>query len=121
MLALPIRLGGLGIFDPCKSAQGNYEFSVFVTSPLALAILNQLSSSDCSILHQQHILKQEALSLQCQIFLTAFHLFFQPYLLVYLKLAGEKVASSWLSTLPLECHAGADPGGVFGVSRPPFR
>jgi len=34
MLALPIRLGGLGIFDPCKSSEDRYHFSVSVTSPL---------------------------------------------------------------------------------------
>jgi len=34
MLALPNRLGGLGI-DPCKSARDNHEFSVSVASPLA--------------------------------------------------------------------------------------
>jgi len=50
MLALLIRLGGLGIFDSCKSSQDNYEFSVSVTSPLASAILNQLSSFDCFLI-----------------------------------------------------------------------
>ena len=33
MFALPIRQGGLGIFDPRKSSQDNYQFSTSVTSP----------------------------------------------------------------------------------------
>ena len=39
MFAMPIRLGGLGIFDPCKSSQDNYQFSTSVRFPLASAIL----------------------------------------------------------------------------------
>jgi len=50
MLALPIRFGGLGIFGPRKSSD---QFSVSVTSPLAAAIINQLSSFDCTIFHHQ--------------------------------------------------------------------
>ena len=46
MLALPIQLWGLGIFNSCKSAQDNYQFSVSIISPLVLAILNQFSSFD---------------------------------------------------------------------------
>ena len=61
LFALPIHLGGLGIFAPCKSSQDNYQFSTSVTFPLASAILNQLSCFDSSILQQQHVLKQEAL------------------------------------------------------------
>ena len=62
IFALPIHQRGLGIFDPCKSSQNNYQFSTSVTSPLASAILNQFSCFDSSILQQQRTLKQEALS-----------------------------------------------------------
>jgi len=48
MLALPIHLGGLGIFDPHKSSEDSYQFSASVTSPLAAAIINQVSSFDCN-------------------------------------------------------------------------
>jgi len=94
-------LGGLGIFDPCKSAQDNYEFSVSVASPLASAILNQLSSFDCSIVHQQHILKQEALSLRHPNSFSSFLSTLSTGLQLSLKLACEIGAFSWLSTLPL--------------------
>jgi len=42
MLALPIRLRGLGIFDPRKSSEDSYRFSVSVTFPLAAAIILHL-------------------------------------------------------------------------------
>ena len=107
MLALPIRLGDLGIFNPVKSSQSNYQFSIHVTSPLASAILNQLSTSDSSICHQQCILKQQALSIKRQDLYRHFSDFLSTLpsnFQLSLKLAGEKSASSWLSTLPLECH-----------------
>jgi len=66
MLALPIRLGGLGIFDTCKSSEDRYQFSVSVTSPLAATIINQHSLFDCAIFHRQRDLKQEALSIKHQ-------------------------------------------------------
>jgi len=116
MLALPIRLRGLGIFDPCKSARDNYKFSVSVTSPLASAIFNQLFSFACSILHQLHNLKQETLSLKHQNLSNSFSSFLSTLstgLQLSLKLAGEKGASSWLSTLPLECHGFALHKGDF--------
>jgi len=64
MLALPIRFGGLGIFNPCKPAHENYQFSVSITSPLTSANINQLSSFGCSILQQQRTLKPVALSIK---------------------------------------------------------
>ena len=75
MFALPIRQGGLGVFDPCKSSQDNYQFSTSVTSPLASAILNQLSCFDSSILQQQRALKQEALSIKRQNLSKIFRVF----------------------------------------------
>ena len=79
MFALPIRQGGLGVFDPCKSSQDNYQFSTSVTSPLASAILNQLSCFDSSILQQQRALKQEALSIKRQNLSQRFSEFFPDF------------------------------------------
>jgi len=116
MLALPIRLGGLGIFDPRKSPEDNYYFSVSFTSPLAAAIINQHSSFDCAIFHCQRDLNQEAFSIKHQRLtdsLSTFSSTLPPNLQLPLKLAGEKGASSWLSTLPLECHGFALHKGDF--------
>ena len=84
--------------------------------PLASAILNQLSCFDSSILQQQRALKQEALSIKLQNLSQRFSEFFLTLsnnLQLSLKLAGEKGVSSWLSTLPLECHGFALHKGGF--------
>ena len=109
-------LGVLGIFDPCKSSQDNYQFSTSVTSPLASAILNQLSCFDSSNLQQQHALKQEALFTKHQNLFQRFSEFsstLSSNLQLFLKLAGEKGTSSRLFTLPLECHGFALHKGDF--------
>ena len=83
---------------------------------LAFSILNQLSCFDSSILQQWRALKQEALSTKHQNLPQRFSEFFSTlsnYLQLSLKLAGEKGASSWLSTLPLECHGFALHKGDF--------
>jgi len=116
MLTLPIRFGGLGIFNPCKSAHENYQFSVSITSPLTSAIIKQLSSFDCSILQQQHTLKQEALSIKQKNLFNSFSSLYSTLstgLHLSLKLANKKGAPSWLSTFPLECHGFALHKGNF--------
>ena len=34
LLALPVRMGGLGITNPCHSAASEYEASTAITEPL---------------------------------------------------------------------------------------
>ena len=45
LIALPVRLGGLGIPNPCKEAQHDFENSVKLTKNLADAIINQSSAA----------------------------------------------------------------------------
>ena len=64
----------------------------------------------------QHELKQEALSIKRQRLTDCFSTSSSTLpsnLQLSLKLAGEKGASSWLSTLPLECHGFALHKGDF--------
>jgi len=107
VLALPIRLGDLGVFNPCAIAKDNYDFSASMTSPLSEAILQRCPTFACSIFHKQQALKQEALSIKWQT-LSAAHSSLStslpPNLKCCLDLASEKGASSWLTALPLECH-----------------
>ena len=100
ILTLPIHLGNIW------SSEDRYRISVSITSPLATSIINQLSSFDCAIFHCQRDLRQEALSIKCQTLTDSLTLSatLPPNLQVSPKLAGKKNASSWLSTLPLECH-----------------
>jgi len=107
LLALLIHSGGLDIVNPCTITKDNYDFFASMTSPLSEAILQQCSTFDNSIFHQQQALKQEALSIKRQT-LSKEHSFLSaslpPNLKCCLKLAGEKGASSWLTVLSLECH-----------------
>jgi len=69
--------------------------------------LAKLFSFDCAIFHRQRDLKEEALSIKHQRLtdnLSTSSSTLPPNLQLSLKLASEKGASSWLSTLPLECH-----------------
>jgi len=108
VLALPVCLGGLVVFNPCTIMKDNYDFSASVTSPLSEAILQQCSTFDCSIFHKQQALKKEILSIKWQT-LSVAHSSLSASLLPNLKccleLASEKRTSFWLTALPLECHS----------------
>jgi len=41
LLELPVRLGGLGLVNPARTASQEYEASVKITSPLARQIIKQ--------------------------------------------------------------------------------
>ena len=82
MLALPIQLGGLGIFDCCKSAKDNYTTFQFHHVSLSLIHLPALI-----IFSNGSILSNKRLYLSSiRIFPTAFHLFTQPCLPVFSSL-----------------------------------
>ena len=58
LLALPVRLGGLAIIDPTKTADAEYESSIRVTAPLvALIVAHEKSLRDCHA--QQHSIRKE--------------------------------------------------------------
>ena len=58
LLALPVRLGGLAIIDPTKTADAEYESSIRVTAPLvALIVAHEKSLGDCHA--QQHSIRKE--------------------------------------------------------------
>ena len=78
--------------------------------------MNQTFSYDYTIFCNQHELKQEALSIKSQRVTDCFSTLSSTLpsnLQLPLKLAGEKSASSRLSTLPLECHGFALHKGDF--------
>ena len=65
LLALPIRLGGLGIVDPVS----DFEFAASekVTSPLAGLILQQDMSFGCHVVDTQHLAKSEVIASKHQV------------------------------------------------------
>ena len=107
LFALPARLGGLGIRIPSKAAEGEFQSSLLVTSPLKDHILSQNSEYGYETIVEQ---------LQCKATISKLnreksvndandlydHL--QVPLQRAMDLAREKGASTWLTVLPLTEH-----------------
>ena len=105
LLALPVRLGGLGL-DPSSLSPECYQSSVHITAPLAALIVSQEKGStvdhDAIMKNKKEIYKrnchlQEEKSKNVYNHLT-------PELKRCVDLAKEKGSSSWLAVLPLEEH-----------------
>ena len=106
LLALPVRLGGLGIKDLTSSVMSEYENSQRITSPPTKVLLEQCENilpvcSEVSDLRAKVKLEKRAheLSLARELREEA-----GPELQHSMLLAGEKGASNWLSALPLQWY-----------------
>ena len=66
LLALPIRLGGLGIVDPQTVSRSEFAASEKVTYPLVARILQHELSFDGGILDAQRLAKSEVVLSKCQ-------------------------------------------------------
>ena len=53
LLALPVRLGGLGLGNPCKQCSVHFRSSITVTTPLTNLILQQPHSYPADVKAQQ--------------------------------------------------------------------
>ena len=115
LLALPPRLGGMGISNPVETMSINYNFSVEVTAPLVEKIISQdegvqviLPKLECRRrrVHQMRRTLQCAEASQLKEQLPA-------DIQRSMELASEKGASNWLSTLPLEKYDFALHKGAF--------
>ena len=61
LLALPVRLGGMGISNPIKQASQHHSTSLKVTAPLVALILQQSSNAiPAELAHAQRLAKHEA-------------------------------------------------------------
>ena len=106
LLALPVRLGGIGIINPVSSSQRSFEASVRLTTPLVAAIASQNQDQTVDILKVIEVkasLRQsnrdyQKLQAEC----TYNQLSSQLKRCV--DHAKERGASSWLSVLPLDDH-----------------
>ena len=104
LLALPPRLGGLGIVNPTLTAQVEYEPLIRMTEPLVHKIINQEETLQDVIsqviqrkrrIHQHHRSVQNVSAAKLKSELPS-------HLSRAMELASEKGASSWLTALPLE-------------------
>ena len=106
LLALPVRLGGMGITNPVSTSHRNFEASTRLTSPLVATIatqdqdrlvdISEVLEAKASIRRSNREYQaQQAESVRGQL---------SPQLNRLVELAMEKGASSWLSVLPLDDH-----------------
>ena len=105
LLALPARLGGMGLINPTQTANQEFEASVKVTGPLSCCLLDQTLEYSDETEAEQRLAKREVRQLKHQKqFSIATEL--RPNLPAHLKyamdLAQEKGASNWLTILPIE-------------------
>ena len=116
LLALPIRMGGLGIIDPQTVSDSEFAASEKVTFPLVGLILQQEMSFGCHVVDAQRLAKSEVVASKHQAAgeRAAFVCDSLPSdVKCMISLLSEKGASSWLSALPVEEHGFALHKGAF--------
>ena len=116
LFALPVRLGGLGIPDPCQQSKTNNSTSEKITAPLVALILQQSHAytpeAKAKQLRTRRISRTERKQRE-SLAATELKDRLPGDLQRALTVSSEKGASSWLSTLPIEEHGFALHKGAF--------
>jgi len=103
LLELPVRLGGLGLVNPARTASQEYEASVKITSPLVRQIIKQaheppeeteIKTLQASARRE----KDESLKMQCEQLRESLPSKSERAV----ELATEKGASNWLTVIPIK-------------------
>ena len=105
LLALPARLGGLGLLNPSHLSTTEYSASMKVTHPLLDHIIKQDEKYGYEILQDQHSAKAKVHKFKREQHSNAASTLkdvLPPSLAHAMDLSHEKGASTWLSVLPLE-------------------
>ena len=105
LLALPCRLGGMGIANPAMMCDLEHSSSLKVTKPLCTSILEQSNTYSFETYEAQIVAKTETRQMKRQHYSNEASQLFNtlPSSLQYsMKLAQEKGASNWLTALPVE-------------------
>ena len=116
LLALPIRLGGLGIVDLQSVSESEFAASEKITSPLVALILQHKLSFDAGVLDAQRLAKSDVVASKRQAQegkAVSVCDALPADLKCIVSLSGDKGASSWLSALPVEEHGFALHKGAF--------
>lgn len=103
ILSLPVRLGGLGLGNPCDDAQREYVSSVKVTTPLVAQIVSQAHQlPDPSLITsaQQEVREKRAKDNENKA--NGIKEVASQKTQRTLELAAEKGSSAWLTVLPLK-------------------
>ena len=116
LLALPTRVGGLGITNPVLQATSQYLTSIKITCPLVKLILSQTSDFPYETVAEQLKIRSELRRVKKQELTSAVDSVSNDLpvsLKCSVELASEKGASSWLSALPIQEHGFCLHKGVF--------
>lgn len=103
LLALPIRMGGLGISNPAGTSSAEYQASITVTDPLVQRIINQEHQPPEKV--DVHSALIEARTKKNEQFKETQEMAMNnltPNTLKAVELASEKGASSWLNVIPVK-------------------
>ncbi len=105
LLALPVRMGGLGVRNPVETSQNEYEASVQITKQLTDKICQQdqdvstIDWNEVKTVKESMTLKR---NLNFKVEQEAIIKELKDDQTRYIKAASEKGASVWLSALPLK-------------------
>ena len=116
LISLPTRLGGLRILNPLSTADSQFNSSLIITVPLVSSIIlssNQSISTILADISQRKADVRKDRRLQLSTLAQELHSVFPSSLQRCLDVAGEKGASTWLTTLPLSIHGFALNKGAF--------
>ena len=103
LLALPVRLGGLGLVNPITTSDLNFQASEKVTAPLVAIISSQDQTQEVDDAEINTVKKDLRASNRQRSEEEANIIYSQltPQMKRQIDLAKERGASSWLSVLPL--------------------
>ena len=105
LLALPCRLGGLGITIPNRVATAQYQSSTEITAPIVHQIIQQKYVYNGQVQFEHKKIKSEAKNRKRLVRIEEANNIQLPKHLERAKeLGSEKGASNWLTTLPIEAH-----------------
>ena len=116
LMAIPVRLGGLGIIDPSIWTTAHYCASQVITQPLTELIYKQSHSYTPEVRASQSKIKNSARILRRQyesLIATELKAKLPNDLQRAVTASTERGASSWLSTLPIGEHGFALHKGAF--------
>ena len=116
LMALPVRLGGLGVINPSRQSTAHNNMSKKITAPLVALILQQSHVLSPETKDEQLRARKDSRTLRRQRESTAASDLKERLprnLQRALEASTEKGASSWLSTLPITEHGFALHKGAF--------
>ena len=106
LYALPVRLGGLGLMNPCSAASSAFHDSEKLTAPLVALIAAQCMTQTVDRDHVRHLKQSIRKNNRDHQTLLAdtLHSQLSPSLKCCTDLAREPGSSSWLTVLPIQEH-----------------